>query len=417
MLPCAVGDLVGEGFNIVAAGPGIDLLGDHRLFLDIDLGVTGDTGAKVGRQCDSLVESVGVEALSVSQGGAHGFDTGASYVVVGILLGERPSRCLRVGAQGERFGVLRVELLDDLCPEHAGGAHLGDLHEEVHADSPEERQTRSELIDAHSGVDTGTQIFETVGQGIGQLDVGRSAGFLHVVSRNRDRVEFRHILRGELEDVGDNAHRELGRIDIGVAHHELLQNVVLDCTGHLVEFRALLKAGVDVEGEHGEHCAVHCHRNRHLIQRNTVEQNLHVFDRADRHAGFTYIAYNALMVGVVATVCSEVEGNRKAFLSRSKVAAVESVRFFCGRETGILANCPGAHGIHGAVGAAQERGQAGYIIEVFKPFEVVFGVDGLHGNHLGGEPVFTLGQRCVLVAESVARNIDSLKIGFHCYRL
>ena len=42
-----------------------------------------------------------------------------------ILLGERPAGCLRVCAERERFGVLRVELLDDLCPEHAGGAHLG----------------------------------------------------------------------------------------------------------------------------------------------------------------------------------------------------------------------------------------------------------------------------------------------------
>ena len=82
-----------------------------------------------------------------------------------------------------------------------------------------------------------------------------------MVARDGDRVELGHVLRGILEDVGDDTHRELRRIDIGVAHHKFLEDIVLDSTCHLFKFRSLLKTGVDVEGEYGEYGAVHSHRH------------------------------------------------------------------------------------------------------------------------------------------------------------
>ena len=41
---------------------------------------------------------------------------------------------------------------------------------------------------------TGTEVFETVGKGVSQFDVGSCTGFLHVVTRDRDTVELRHLL-------------------------------------------------------------------------------------------------------------------------------------------------------------------------------------------------------------------------------
>ena len=219
-----------------------------------------------------------MERLGVAQGCAHGLDTGAANVVEGVLLGERPAGCLRVGAECERLGVLGVELLDNLCPEHACGAHLGNFHEEVHADCPEERQTRSKCVDVHTGVNTGAEVFETVGESVSQLDVTGGAGFLHVVAGDGNRVEFGHVLRGVLEDVGDDAHREFRGIDICVAHHEFLEDVVLDGTGHFLKLGSLFEASVDVEGEHGKNGAVHGHRNRHFVQGDAIEQYLHVLD-------------------------------------------------------------------------------------------------------------------------------------------
>ena len=120
------------------------------------------------------------------------------------------------------------------------GAHLGDLHEEVHADGPEERQARREGVDVEAGRDAGADIFDAVGERVGELEVGRRAGFLHVVAGDRDRVELRHVPRGVGEDVGDDAHRGRRRIDVGVADHELFQDVVLDGAGELLRRHALL---------------------------------------------------------------------------------------------------------------------------------------------------------------------------------
>ena len=105
----------------------------------------------------------------------------------------------------ERARVLRVELLHQLGPEQARGAQLGHLHEEVHADRPEERQARREAVDVEAGLDAGADIFDAVGERVGELEVLRRAGLLHVIAGDRDRVELRHVRRGVGEDVGDDA--------------------------------------------------------------------------------------------------------------------------------------------------------------------------------------------------------------------
>ncbi len=48
---------------------------------------------------------------------------------------------------GSDFSDFGAEAGDDLGPQQPRGAQLGDLHEEVHADRPEERQPRRELVD------------------------------------------------------------------------------------------------------------------------------------------------------------------------------------------------------------------------------------------------------------------------------
>ncbi len=74
----------------------------------------------------------------------------------------------------------------------------------------------------------GAHVFEPVGEGEGQFLHRGRAGFLHVIAGDRDRVEFRHVPGGVFDDVGDDPHRRPGRVDIGVADHELLEDVVLD---------------------------------------------------------------------------------------------------------------------------------------------------------------------------------------------
>ena len=154
----------------------------------------------------------------------------------------------------------------------------------------------------------------------GELLHRRRAGLLHVVAADRDRVELRHVLRRVLDDVGHDPHARLGRIDVGVADHELLEDVVLDGPGELLRGHALLLAGDDEAGEHRQHRAVHRHRDRHLVERDAVEQDLHVLDRVDRDAGLADVAEHARVVRVVAAVGGEVEGDREALLAGGEVA-------------------------------------------------------------------------------------------------
>ena len=114
----------------------------------------------------------------------------------------------------------------------------------------------------------------------------------------------------------DDAHRRLGRVDVGVADHELLQDVVLDGPAQLLLRHALLFGRDHVAGEHRQHRAVHRHRHADLVERDAVEQDLHVLDRVDRHAGLADVAGDARVVAVVAAVRGEVEGHADALRRR-----------------------------------------------------------------------------------------------------
>ncbi len=245
--------------------------------LDRELRIARDAGREVGRERDRLVESVRVQRLRVPLRRRHGLDAGPRHVVEDILRGEAPARGLAVGSERERALILRAELVaDELRPQETRGAHLGDLHEEVHADRPEERQSRREGVDVEAGRNAGARVLEAVGDRVAELEVGRRTGLLHVIARDRNRVELRHVGRRVGEDVGNDPHRGLGRIDVGVPHHELFEDVVLDGARELGRRHALLLARDDEEREHRQHGAVHGHGDGHLLERDAVEQRAHV---------------------------------------------------------------------------------------------------------------------------------------------
>ena len=199
-------------------------------------------------------------------------------------------------AQRERARVLRALLLHQLRPEQARGAQLRDLHEEVHADRPEEREPRRKTVDVEPGLLPGADVFDAVGERVGELEVLRRARLLHVIAGDRDRIVFRHLLGGVGEDVRDDAHRGRGRIDVGVAHHEFFEDVVLDRAGELFRRHALFLRRHDVEREHRQHRAVHGHRHAHLVERDAGEQRAHVVDRVDRDARHADIARHARVI-------------------------------------------------------------------------------------------------------------------------
>ena len=176
---------------------------------------------------------------------------------------------------------------------------------------------------------------------------------MHVVAADADAVEARHPAGAVAEDVAHDAHAGPRRVDVGVAHHELLQDVVLDGALQLFRRHALLFRRHDVEGHDGQHGTVHGHAHAHLVQRDAVEEDLHVLHAADGHTGLAHIALHPGVVAVVAPVGGQVEGDAEAHLPGGQVAAVEGVALLCGAEARVLADGPRPHGVHAGVGPAQ----------------------------------------------------------------
>ena len=164
--------------------------------------------------------------------------------------------------------------------------------------------------------------------------------------------------------------RRPGRVDIGVAHHEFFEDVVLDRAGQLGVRHALFLGGDDIERQHRQHRAVHGHRHAHLVERDAGEQRAHVVDRVDRDARHADVAGYARMVAVIAAMGGEIEGDREALLSGGEIAPVEGVGIFRRREAGILPDGPGLRRVHRGIGPAQERCLAGIGVEEIDAGEI-----------------------------------------------
>ena len=362
-------------------------MADLGLFLNDDLGVAGDAGREVRWQADGLVKGVGVQRLRAAQGRREGLEGRADDVVVGVLLREAPAGGLAVGPQDGGAGVLRAEFADRLVPEVAGRPQHGDLHEEVHADAEEEGEPGGEVVDGEAAVDGRPDVLLAVGEREGRLQHRGRARLHDVVAGNRDRVVARHVLGAVGDDVRDDPHRGQGRVDVGVAREKLLQDVVLDRACELFLLHTLLLGGHDVAREDREHGAVHRHGNGHLVQGDAVEEDLHVLDGVDGHAGLAHVSGDAGVVGVIAAVRGQVKSDGEALVAGCEGSAVKRVGLLGRGEPGVLADRPWLVGVHGGHGTADVGGHAGEGVDEIHAFQVFRRVEGLDGNSLGGLPV------------------------------
>ena len=150
--------------------------------------------------------------------------------------------------------------------------------------------------------------------------------------------------------VGDQAHRGAGRERVGAAAQVLLEDVVL---GRALERRLghpLVFGGDDVEGQQPGGGGVDRHRGVHLVQRDVLEQGPHVALVGDRDAHLAHLAPGQLVVGVVAGLGRQIEGDRQAGLALLEVAPVELVGAPGVRMPCICAHHPGPVGLGKARG-------------------------------------------------------------------
>ena len=198
-------------------------------------------------QGDRLVERVGVEALGVALGGGHRLDAGPADVVEHVLRGQAPAAGLAVGAQAEALRVLRLEVAHQPCPQARAARILATSMKKFIPIAQKKLSRGAKWSMSRPAPDAGTEVLHAVGQGVGELEVGGRPGLLHVVAGDRDRVEPRHVLGGVAEDVTDDPHARRRRVDVGVADHELLEDVVLDGPRQLLGLDPLLLGRGDVE--------------------------------------------------------------------------------------------------------------------------------------------------------------------------
>ena len=171
---------------------------------------------------------------------------------------------------------------------------------------------------------------------------------------------------------------------------------------------ALLLGRHHVAGQDRQHRAVHRHGHAHLVQRDAVEQDLHVLDRVDGHAGLADVAGDARMVAVVAAVRGQVEGHADALPAGGQRLAVEGIAFLGGGEARVLADGPRPHRVHRGLRAAHEGRESGQRVGVRQALQVGRGVQRLDVDALGRDPV----QRRQLAARR--RLGGGLGPGFEC---
>ena len=102
--------------------------------------------------------------------------------------------------------------------------------------------------------------------------------------------------------------------------------------------------------------------------------------------GLADVAEDARVVGVVAAVRGEVEGDRDALAAAVEVAPVERVGFLGRREAGVLADRPRPLRVHRRLRAADERLEPGQRVRVRQVLRVRRRVQRLDGDALRRVP-------------------------------
>ena len=157
--------------------------------------------------------------------------------------------------------------------------------------------------------------------------------------------------------------------------------------GELVQGDAPFFGHGQVHGQNDGRRGVDGHGNRHLVQRDFGEQELHVGQGVDGHADLAHLAFAQGVVRIQADLGGQVEGHAQAGLPLLQQVAVAAVGFLGRAEAGVLAHGPELAAVHGRLHAAGVGVSAG-IAQVFfivEPLHVLGIVEALHRKRSGLE--------------------------------
>ena len=188
----------------------------------------------------------------------------------------------------------------------------------------------------------------------------RRARLADVVAADRDRVPPGELARPELDRVDDEPHRRVRRVQELLLGDVLLEDVVLRRPFERSARDARLLGRDDVHRPDRRRRRVDRHRRADPVEREPLEQELHVREAADGHPAGAELAFGLGVVGVVAVERGHVVGDREAGLTRVEQLPEPGVRILRAAEPGEHAHRPGPRPVARRVDAAGERWLPGH---------------------------------------------------------
>ena len=253
-----------------------------------------------------------MERLRPSQHRRQGLVGYPRHVVLHLLRGEGRAGSLGVEAQAQRGRVLHLEpLAHQARPEPPRRSKLGDFLEQIVVGIEEERDARRYLFHLESGATGCLKVFQRIPQGEGNLLDRRRTRLANVVAADADAVPAWKVVPAVGEKICGDPQRGLRGVDVGAAGHVFLQHVVLDRPGQLFGGNTLLLPHGDVEAEENRCGGVDGHGGGDLLQRNPVQESLHVLQRIDGHPHPAHLSPGGGVVGVVSHLSGKVESHGK----------------------------------------------------------------------------------------------------------
>jgi hypothetical protein len=128
------------------------------------------------------------------------------------------------------------------------------------------------------------------------------------------------------DQVDGQPARRLRAEDVGAARQVLLDDVVLRGTGELGDVVTVLFRQRLIHAEQPHRGRVDRHGGVHRLERELVEEHAHLAEVRHGDADLADLSTRQDVVGVVAGLSRQIEGDREAGLALRQVVAVELVR-------------------------------------------------------------------------------------------
>ena len=188
-----------------------------------------------------------------------------------------------------------------------------------------------------------------MGDGESQLLHRIGPGLAHVHAGDRQGVPLGRMVEAVLDQIGGQPQRWPHREDIRAARHVFLEDVILRRALQCGQRNAALLRHGKVERQHHRRGGIDGHGHADRLDRNTVEQHLHVIDRINRDADLADRAKRLRRIRVVADLRGQIESNCERLLVQAKQVLEALVSLVRGAEAGIGPDRPKPAAVHGRI--------------------------------------------------------------------